>query len=439
MDAVKVRMWTVWSVGVLAYISAVLQRTSFGVAGLDAAHRFGTPAGIVATFVVVQLLVYALLQIPVGVLLDRFGSRLMITTGAIVMAMGQVSLAFADSVPEGIIARVLVGAGDAMTFSSVLRLVPAWFPARRVPVMTQITGLIGQSGQILSAVPFAALLHTAGWQPAFLACAAVAATAALAAGFALRNRPPGAAARATRPTADPVFAQIKAVWAHPGTRLGMWTHFTTCFAPMTFAMMWGFPYLVSGEGLSSATAGALMTLFVVAGLAFGPTLGVLTQRHPRRRSNLALSVIALNVVPWVLVLAWPGPAPLWLLVVLMIGLASGGPGSAIGFDFARTFVPAHRLGTATGIVIMGGFGGALVAILLAGLVLDLVGGAGAPGSGDVEGFRLAMATQLPLFAIGLVGLYRSRRATRARMAEQGIHVGPFITAARHRWWPHADD
>lgn len=76
------RGWIVWVVGVIAYTAAVLQRTSLGVAGIDAANRFRAPAGIVASFVVLQLLVYAGLQVPVGIALDRFGTRRMVTIGA---------------------------------------------------------------------------------------------------------------------------------------------------------------------------------------------------------------------------------------------------------------------------------------------------------------------------------------------------------------------
>ena len=102
-----------------------------------------------------------------GVLLDRFGARTLVVVGALVMAAGQLLLALADGLPLAIAARVLVGAGDALTFISVLAVVVAWFPARRVPVMTQLTGLIGQLGQVLSAIPFAALLHGPGWATAF--------------------------------------------------------------------------------------------------------------------------------------------------------------------------------------------------------------------------------------------------------------------------------
>jgi MFS family permease len=117
------RAWLVWGIAVGAYVVAVLQRTSLGVSGLDAAARFEISAGLLGTFAVVQLLVYAAMQVPVGAMVDRIGPRAMVIGGSLLMAVGQASLAFAHSFPAAILARVLVGAGDAMTFISVLRLI----------------------------------------------------------------------------------------------------------------------------------------------------------------------------------------------------------------------------------------------------------------------------------------------------------------------------
>ena len=114
----------VWGVGVLAYAVAVFQRTSLGVAADPATERFGIGASVLSTFAVVQLIVYAAMQIPVGLLVDRFGSRRVIAVGGLVMAAGQALLAVATEPGAALVARLLVGLGDAMTFISVLRLIP---------------------------------------------------------------------------------------------------------------------------------------------------------------------------------------------------------------------------------------------------------------------------------------------------------------------------
>src|SRR4051795_5355005 len=122
------RAWLMWALGVTAYCIAVFHRASLGVSGPLAQQRFGATAAILSLFIVLQLGVYAGLQVPVGVLLDRFGSRRLIACGAALMGAGQLLMATAQSVPAAVFGRVLVGAGDAMTFISVLRLVALWFP-----------------------------------------------------------------------------------------------------------------------------------------------------------------------------------------------------------------------------------------------------------------------------------------------------------------------
>src|SRR5712671_7631974 len=72
------RGWAVWVVGVLTYILTVMQRTSLGVAGLDAARRFGISPGMLAAFVFIQVAVYIAAQTPAGLLVDRFGPRVML-------------------------------------------------------------------------------------------------------------------------------------------------------------------------------------------------------------------------------------------------------------------------------------------------------------------------------------------------------------------------
>ncbi|MFI7599282.1 nitrate/nitrite transporter [Actinoplanes sp. NPDC049681] len=426
------RAWAVWAVGLSAYVVAVLHRTSLGVAGLDAQHRFAIGAGALASFAVLQLLVYAALQVPVGLLLDRFGSLRLVVAGALIMASGQALMAFTEGVGGAVAARILVGAGDAMTFISVLRLVPQWFPSGRVPVVTQLTGIVGQLGQVLSAVPLAALLAGAGWTTAFVCASASGLFVAIVALVAMHDTPD----RRVN-SGDPIEfrrlgADLAAAWRHPGTRLGLWTHFTSQFPGTVFALMWGYPFLVAGEGLSRGVASTLLTLFVVVGMVGGPLLGVLVQRHPMRRSWLVLGVIAAGGLGWGLVIAWPGRAPLAVVVLLVIALGLGGPGSMIGFEFARTFNPPNRLGTATGIVNVGGFVASLLTIMLVGLILDARTGGHADY--DIADFKAAMAVQYAIGIIGVAGILRTRRLARQRLAAEGIHVRPLREILAERGW-----
>ncbi len=429
------RAWLIWIIGVFAYLVAVSQRTSFGVVGLEATARFHASAAEISSFTVLQLLVYAGLQIPVGVLVDRFGSRAMIAGGALLMGLGQLQLAFADSIPGGVLGRVLVGAGDAMTFVSVIRLIPLWFAPSRVPLLTQLTGMSGQLGQLFSVVPFAMILHAAGWTPAFLTLAGLSGLAVVLVLVLLQDLPPGHPAPEPSQGLRATGVSLSRAWRQPGTRLGLWSHFTVQFSGTVFAMTWGYPFLISAQGLDTGTVSALMALYVAAAMAAGPLMGSFVARHPLRRSTMVLLISGATAVAWAAVLLQPDRSPLWLLAGLVVVLAIGGPGSMIGFDFARTFNPAHRIGTATGIVNVGGFIAALLSILLIGLALDALHLAGYSPEGlySLGAFRVALSVQFLLLAAGAAAILVSRRKVRRQMAAQGVVVPPLLQAmARQR-------
>ena len=136
-NVITTKALSVWVAAVLVYIVAITGRTSFGVAGLEAIDRFEVDASRIAVFTSVQLGIYSLAQIPTGMLIDKFGPRRLLVIGSIIMGVGQVSLGFTSNYWVAIAARLLIGAGDATAFLSVMRILPYWFPLHRTPMFTQ--------------------------------------------------------------------------------------------------------------------------------------------------------------------------------------------------------------------------------------------------------------------------------------------------------------
>src|SRR6476646_7282801 len=157
------RAMAVWGIGVSVYFVAVIFRTSLGVAGLDAADRFHVNASALSTFSILQLLVYAGMQIPVGLLVDGLGTKKVLTIGVVLFTLGQLGFALSPSYPMALASRALLGCGDAMTFISVLRLGARWFPARRGPLIGQVAALFGMAGNLVSTLVLSRLLHSVGW------------------------------------------------------------------------------------------------------------------------------------------------------------------------------------------------------------------------------------------------------------------------------------
>jgi sugar phosphate permease len=293
--------------------------------------------------------------------------------------------------------------------------------------MTQLTGSIGQLGQILSAVPLVAVLHEFGWGAAFGGLAAVGMLAAILVVVVVRDTPastaraasmragaPGAAqpSRPSPASVDPegVLDGLRAVAREPGAWLGFWVHVLTAFSTNIIVLLWGFSFFVEGEGRTTAQASALLTLNVVAAVIAGPLLGEAAARHPERRTRTVLAIAGAIGLAWVVVLVPPGPRPLWVLMLFVVAVAVGGPTSLVGFDIARHCTPAQRLGATTGFVNTGSFIAALSTMLAIGVVLDHV----APGATrDLDAYRTGLSVVAVPWVVGVTGLLVTRRWTRA--------------------------
>lgn len=424
------RAYIIWAAAAAAYIIAVVHRTSLGVSGIEAAERFGASAAILSLFTVTQLVVYSGSQIPVGIFLDRFGARKLIATGALMMAVGQFGMAFAGSVEVAIVARVLIGAGDATTFVSVLKLIAAWFPPKRAPLMGQITGQIAQVGQIISAVPFVIVLHRFEWSAAFTVLGFAGILSALVVITWVRDRPsdPQAVAglsylpRAVDIVPSlPEISSFRGAMQAAGSWLGFWTHMITGFSFYVFVFLWGYPFLLLGQNLPSRQASLLFTWLTLSAMAAGPLIGIFCAKFPLRRSWLALAITAGIVLAWLLVLVPSTPRPLWVLFIFATLLGFGGPGSLIGLDFARTSNPAERFGVSSGLANMGAFVGAFVSILAVGVVLDRVR---PDGDYVLADFKTAFSVMIVPLLVALFFFLVTRRGTRKEFASRGIQIPP---------------
>ncbi|MDO5025567.1 MAG: MFS transporter [Trueperella sp.] len=429
----------VWGAAEIVYIVAIAGRTSFGVAGLVAVDRFQITAAVLSLFTVLQVGVYAGAQIPVGMLLDRHGTRKILLSGAAILAVGQLLLAVAHTLPWALTARVLIGLGDATAFTAVLRLVPHWFHPLRVPLMTQLIGITGQLGQVISSLPFAFILVHIGWTPAFSFLAVLGGAAIVISYFLVSERPPQAKDAAAAPAPQsPALVPIAYHTHHtfhdvlrePGAWLGFWCHWVGNFPNTTFLLLWGVPFLQVHNGYAPQTAAALLLVTTACGIFFGPITGKLTGRHPLRRTWIIYGASSTLFVIWLAILLLPAPAPDWLIILLLIALSGVGAASSVAFDFTRTSVAPRRLGTANGLANMGGFIATLISAALIGIALDLSAGNAPATAFD---YKIAMSMQVICWTIGMVGIEISKRRVRKDIAAYGIHIPPVREAIRREW------
>lgn len=425
------RAFIVLATAAFAYLFAVMQRSSMGVSALEASDRFSVTAAQLSTLAVLQLVVYAGMQVPVGLLLDRFGSRRLLAFGALAMAAGQIVVASSDVIGQAVVGRMLVGLGDAFTFISMIRLIHHWFDGRVAGQVQQWLANFGQLGQILSAVPFAWLLGLVGWNSAFLTLGAVSAIVCIAVFLLVIDARDASGNPEVTMSGRAAISQLREHVRNPGIRMAFWTHFSTQSMGTMFVLLWGMPFLIRAQGLEHSVAAGLLSLFVVVAIVVGPLIGWLGARHPYRRSNLVITIVAVMLMAWALLLSWSGPAPLWLLVLAVVTIAAGGPASMIAFDFSRTFAAKKVLGSANGFVNIGGFLASFIMMLLIGLALDLTHFVRESMSitsdlFDLDNFRWAFLVPFLVVGGGLLMFLRERRLARVDLErDSGIKLEHF--------------
>jgi MFS family permease len=378
---------------------------------LIASERFDTNAQQLATLAVFQLVVYAGMQIPVGILLDRFGSKKLLVVGALIMAVGSFTVAIAPTLGVAVTGRMLVGMGDSFTFISMIRMVNGWYQGSKASQMQQNVATVGQLGQFVSAVPFWFLLERFGWNWAFSLISLVSLlVVVLLIAFTSDENPSTKHEAHSIPSIQVATKQLVENIKNPGIRMAFWTHFVTQPTTTSVSLLWAVPFLVSAESQSHDFAALTLTSMVIFGLITGPIIGRICAKHPEKRALLVYSVVALSTITWLVLLAMPDQVPASFLYVCFLLISIGGPASMVAFDFTKDIAPKARLGSANGFANVGGFLASFVMMYLTGLVIDIV--QGVTGSSErftLLGFRWGFASQLIIVAIGIAFFTLERR------------------------------
>lgn len=395
--------WIAWGLGALCYFTSLFHRASLGVAAGQAMQRFAAGPALLALLSALQLGVYLLLQVPSGLLADRLGPRKVITGGMLALAAGSLVFGLSTSVAGGVTGRVLIGVGDAFMFINVLRLAAQWFPPAQYGRIAALTGLTGGLGQVVATMPLSGALQGLGWTLTFGGAGTITALLAVLAGWLLRDGPSRQDPAEPEPVREPVGQVLRGVLAQRGTRHAFFVHFVLMAQFVAVTTLWGSPWLTQAQGRSSGEASSMLLVCVLGFIVGSWLCGQYVAGRPARRERFTAWVSALVVAVWALMVAWPGPMPTPLLLVVLVVIGATGGGSMLSFDGARTANAKHRNGTASGVVNMGGFLAAVLVQVFVGVVLQLTGSL--PPS---EAYRWAFAPVVLLLVVGTLAQVRLR-------------------------------
>jgi MFS family permease len=345
------RAWLVWGLAAAFDAYSFFQRVAPSVMVEDLMRDLALGGALLGSLSASYFYAYAAVQVPVGVLLDRFGPRRLLIAGTLLAAAGSAMFALAPGLTLATAGRALVGASVGFAFIATLKLATLWFPPERFGLMAGLTFAAGMLGGIAAQAPLAALVELAGWRAAMLAGALVSLVLCLAIATSLPERRARseerreAVGREAHPPTEagglPAILRSATVW--------LLTSYAACMAAPILALagLWLVPYLDQVHGLSRSEAGALASVMLGAWALGGPAAGWLAERVGRLRAMTGGA--AVNAACFAALCFLPEP-PLALILVFSAIIGLGGGFMIIAYAHAREVYGGARAATAMGVV-----------------------------------------------------------------------------------------
>ncbi len=365
--------WSVWGLGALLYLIGFYQRVAPAVIADRLMAEFAIGGAALGNLSAFYFYSYVLMQIPTGILADRWGARKLLTTGAALAAVGTSLFAFAPDLAWASAGRLLVGGSVAVAFVSMLKLATHWFEPRQFALASGMALLVGICGGVFGGVPLRMLVEAFGWRPVMLVSAAVTAALAVAIWLRVRNDPGELGYESHSPTHDSgggrssILRGVLQVFTYRNVWILLLSPIGVSGAVLTFGGLWGVPYLRQTYGLSPNAAAAIASALLIAWALGGPTMGALSTRLGRRKP-LHVAGCIVTLACWSLIAFVHLPLPVLVGVLLVAGFAAGN--LIIGFAYNKESVPPHLSGTASGVCNMGPLMGGMLLQPAMGWVLD---------------------------------------------------------------------
>ena len=368
--------WLCWGLGAALYIIGFFQRVAPGVMTSELMHDFNMSATGLGNLSGFYFYSYVAMQIPTGLLADGWGPRRLLTAGALVAGLGSLIFALAGGLFWACLGRLLIGGSVAVAFVAMMKLSSHWMAPRQFSLASGLALLLGIMGGVVAGTPLRLLIAAYNWRTVMLVAALFPFLIAVLIWLVVRDDPAARGYRSHAPLSalpkdrqSGVLSGLRQVLRYRNTWLLTLAPGALVGSVITFAGLWGVPFLTTHYGLSLPAAAAVCSAMLLAWAAGGPICGSLSERIGKRKLPYLVSCSVL-IAGWAVVLLWPRlPVPVLVALLIVIGFSAGG--IIIGFSFVKESVPLRLAGTAAGVCNMGTMFGPMILQPTVGWILDL--------------------------------------------------------------------
>jgi nitrate/nitrite transporter NarK len=365
--------WIVFVATLFTYFVIVTQRTAPGLITEELMSDFKITASTIGILTSIQFMAYACLQIPVGILSDRFGPNFFLIIGTLVNGIGTFLYSVAPNEAVLLIARLLVGFGDATIWVNVILILSQWFRMREFVGLMGVAGMSGSFGFLVATVPFSKWIDAVGWREPFFVMGILLCLNALLLYVVLVKAPrrwvqekPSVQPEVQREKTFPMLRRIfstRQAWA------AFFCHFAVMGTYIGFIGSFAVAFGMNIYEMSRSEA----SLLVMIGL-FGALIGApLTSWISNYLNSIKKPYVVVHLIvflSWSAFLIYQGKPPFYLLILLFFLIGYGNGASTLTFGVVRKSFHVKEVGVVSGFANTGGFISAILLPSMFGYVLD---------------------------------------------------------------------
>ncbi len=352
-----------WATGAMFFFYAWVLRVAPSVMITELMRDFAVGGAVLGNLSAFYFYGYAGMQIPVGLMIDRFGPRRLMTIAALVCASGCVLFATSTAFWAVAAGRFLIGASAAFSLVGSMAVAGQWFPPRRFALLSGLAMMMGMAGGVFGQAPLRLSVEAYDWRTTMLMLAAGGVLIAISAWATVRDKNRGSGGLL------PLLRGLSRVARNPQTWLIAVAGLGASTPLLGFAGLWGVPYLAATHGLDQTAAAAVTSTVFIGWGAGAPLFGWFSDRIGRRRAPYVIGMVLCTVSIAAIVYIPSLPIPMIVTLCFLCGL--GGSAQIIGFAAAREHNPAALSGTAIGLVNCLVTGAGAIYQPLTGWLLDL--------------------------------------------------------------------
>lgn len=370
--------WVVFTAVLFTYFLIVSQRTAPGLISDQLMKDFNVSASTIGLLTSIQFLAYAGLQIPIGILSDRFGPNLFLILGTLLNGLGTLIYSLAPNEVVLLLARLMVGMGDATIWVNLILILSQWFKAKEFIGLLGVAGMSGSLGFVMATVPFSAWIALAGWRAPFFTVGIILCLCAFLLYLVLVKKSKQfikndtltkkSSIKLVHNRENPLLT-LRRVFSNRQAWATFLCHFGLVGTYVGFIGSWAVPYGMHVYGMTRSGASQLIMIGLIGAIVGAPLTSWISGRlESIKRPYVVVHLFIL--LSWIAFLLFSGKPPYFMLIILFLVIGYGNGASSLTFAAVRQSFPIKEVGVVSGFANTGGFLSAVLLPSIFGKVLD---------------------------------------------------------------------